>query len=104
VERWFYKQEIVRLSNMIVYEIVSGIISLLIGLLIMVYRKNLTKMPGTRTIIDRPKKVFGLGRTFEERYGSDNAPKWVFAFGLIIALVGLMILIFGLLGINIINK
>ncbi len=90
---------------MIVYELISGIITLLVGLLVIVYRRSLTKSHffATRSSVSVPKKTFG-GQSFEERFGSDNAPKWVFVFGLIIALLGLMILIFGLLGINVINR
>ena len=83
---------------MIKIQIVVGLICLIMAILNIVFRHRLSKshwitVPGG----------FG-GKSFEEKFGIEKAPKIMFLFGLIFLILGFALFLTGILGVDISNN
>ncbi len=78
---------------MLLFQIVIGIINILLGILIIVFRNNISRSHFFY--------VLRIGRSFEDAFGRENGPKWVFALGLVPLVMGIVLIILGILNINI---
>ena len=83
---------------MIILQVIVGIINIILGLLIVMFRNSLSKSH----FIVRPRAI--SGKSFEERYGTERGTKLMLLFGLFVLMLGFIVMITGILDVNITTK
>lgn len=88
----------VEAKSMILNQVVIGILTLIISLLIILFRAPLAKshlltIPG----------AFG-GKSFEEKFGKEKGQKYLVFFALLFVLLGILLLLTGILDVDIVRK